>query len=256
MLARLAIGLSALLWMTAAQAQQADPMKSEMWETIRAEHLGGGTIAFDDSIRLMMPERVETAFSVPMVAKFVGDLHDVEEFVVIAENNPIQGVIRMTPYRPIESVGLDMRLEQSTPVRAAARTPDGVWHVASTFVTVMTQGGCSTPNPEGGASELGAIAAKTFDRVGGASRLKFKINHPMDTGFATQDDGTPIPAYYIESMTITDDHGPVADLHTSAAMASDPTIILDLPERQQSVKIDARDSKGLLFEFTSNPPTM
>lgn len=256
MLAKLAIGLTALLWMTAAEAQQADPMKSDMWETIRAEHLDDGAVVFDDSIRLMMPERVETAFSVPMVAKFVGDLDDVEEFVVIVDNNPIQGVVRMTPYRSIESVGLDMRLERSTPVRAAARTADGVWHVASTFVTVMTQGGCSSPNPEVGESELGAIAAKTFDRIGGASRLKFRINHPMDTGFATQADGTPIPAYYIESMTIADESGPIADLHTSAAMASDPTIILDLPERRQSVRIDARDSEGLQFEFSSNPPTM
>jgi len=257
MLLRLLIVLSLFSIGSATAAEGTDPLASDLWPDIRAAHLGDGPVVFGSSLRVMMPERVETAHSVPMVVKFVGDeLAEVEEFVIIAENNPIQGVVRMQPYRRIESVGMDIRLERSSPVRAAARTPDGVWHVGSAFVTVMTQGGCSTPNPDGAAAEIGEIALKTFERLGGAARLKIRINHPMETGFASHDDGTPIPAYYIERLQVTDSAGPVALMETSAAMASDPTIILDLPEARQSVRIDARDSKGLLFEYHSEPPSM
>ena len=116
-------------------------------------------------------------------------------------------------------------------------------------------GGCSAPNP-GATASLGAIAIKQYDRVGGASRLKIRLAHPMNTGFASEDDGTPIPAYYIEALEIFDDDGLVATMETWAAMSADPVITLDLPERRQNIRVYARDSKGLLFEGALLPPSM
>ncbi len=237
-----------------AHAGSTDPLNSALWPDLAAEYLGGDVV-FDNSLRLMMPDTVENAHEVPVMVKFSADLGQVTEFVVIAENNPIQVAARMFPRRPIDAIGLNIRLEQTTPVRVAARDEAGVWHVDSMMVNVLSPGGCSTPGAGGQLANIGAVAMKEFDRVGG-SRLKVKINHPMDTGFAATEAGEPIPAYYIEWLTIADEAGPIMDLETWAAMSADPVVIMDMPGRRQNVRVTARDTKGLEFEAYQRPPSM
>ena len=255
---RRTLAATTAVWLVAgalhAQAGSTDPLNSGLWPELAAELLSGDVV-FDKSLRLMMPDTVENAHEVPVMVKFSADLGQVTEFVVIAENNPIQVAARMFPRRPIEAIGLNIRLEQTTPVRVAARDEAGVWHVDSMMVNVLSPGGCSTPSAGDQLADLGAVAMKEFDRVGG-SRLKIKINHPMNTGFAATEAGEPIPAYYIEWLTIEDEAGPIMDLETWAAMSADPVVIMDMPGRRQNVRVSARDTKGLEFEAFQRPPSM
>lgn len=233
-----------------------DPYHSELWPDLKEAYLGDGEVIFDRSMRVILPKRVEEAHNVPVAIKLSGDRSLIEEIVVIAEHNPIQEVLRLRPHRAVESLALNIRLEKTTPVRAAVRKTDGIWYVATTSAVLMSGGGCTSPNDGATASNIGQIALKKFERVGGASRLRIKINHPMDTGFAEHEDGSPIPAYYIDSVMISDDTGPVAEMQTSAALASDPTITLDLPDTHQSLRISASDSEGSAFEYFDEPPAM
>ncbi|MDP6353362.1 MAG: thiosulfate oxidation carrier protein SoxY [Alphaproteobacteria bacterium] len=114
----------------------ADGAPSPGWEDLREQYLPGGEVRFDQTLRLMTPDKVEQSFQVPVIVKLGADLGRIEELVVIAENNPIQQVVRIHPHERLESVGLNIRLEMSTPVHTAARTADGVWHVASKSVLV------------------------------------------------------------------------------------------------------------------------
>ena len=82
------------------------------------------------------------------------------------------------------------------------------------------------------------------------------INHPMDTGFASDKHGNPVPAYYIEAISIEDEAGPIADLVTWAALASDPSFTFDLPGMRQSVRVTARDSLGLVFDSAAPASSM
>lgn len=88
---------------------------------------------------------VEEAFSVPVVMNFADTPFDIAEVALIAENNPFPMVARIYPQRPVTAIGFNIRLEMSTPVRAAVMDGDGVWHVVSEEVLVMTPGGCSAP---------------------------------------------------------------------------------------------------------------
>jgi sulfur-oxidizing protein SoxY len=248
--------LAATAGARAAETITGDPLQSNSWEDIRAVHLGAGAVVYDTSLEAAMPKTVENAHEVPIMIRFTPDIGVIEEIVIIVEHNPIQVVARMRPYRPIQSIGLNMRLETSSPVRAAARTADGVWHVASRFVDVLSAGGCSTPPPGAGAGAMGEIAVKTFDRGRGISRMKFRIAHPMSTGLATGADGELIPAHYIERIAVADDGGRIADLTTWAAMSMDPTIIIDMPQARQNVRVNARDSEGLEFESFLAPSSM
>jgi len=92
---------------------------------------------------------VEEAFSVPVVMNFADTPFDIAEVALIAENNPFPMVARIYPQRPVTAIGFNIRLEMSTPVRAAVMDGDGVWHVVSKEVLVMTPGGCSAPGGSG-----------------------------------------------------------------------------------------------------------
>ncbi len=228
-----------------------DPLASPAWDDVREEFFGGDALVFDDMVGLAMPADVENAFDVPLAVTLSPALIDVREVVVIAENNPIRHVARLIPHRNIEAVGLKIRLETSGPVRAAALDGEGVWHVGSTWANVLTPGGCSAPPPlegDGPSSRVGEIAMRSFDREDGSSRLKFRIIHPMDTGFAMTPAGDVIPPYFVETIEVFDDHGVVLELVTAAAMAPDPIFTIDMPGLDQGLHISAWDSKGLQFE--------
>lgn len=251
---RLLIAVAAVAMVAAGSSQAApptDPLGSPGWEAIAETFFPRSEIVFDDRVEVVMPTRVEDAHDVPLAVKLSAELGLVREIVVIAENNPIQQVARLYPHRPLKAIGLKIRLESTTPVRAAALTDDGVWHVGSIAAEVLTPGGCSVPDnrvADEVSDRLGEIAFKTFDRDDGSARLKFRIIHPMQTGFAVSEDGAYIPAYFVEQMRIGDGDGPVVDIESRAAMAPDPIVTIDVPELGQTVRIHARDSEGLEFE--------
>lgn len=246
------LAAAALLAASANAATDDDPLGSVIWPEIVDEMIGENTdLVYTDAVTVLLPDNVEDSADVPLAVHFADQLGDIEQILVIAENNPIQQVARIYPHRPITSLGLKIRLETSTPVRAAVLTADGTWHVGSQDVNVLTPGGCSVPGstdiPGEGVRPVGEIAMRTFDR-GDSDRLKFRIIHPMETGFAMEDDGTAIPAYFIRNISVSDDDGPVFDAETRAAMASNPIVTVDMPELKQNVRIEASDSEDLLFD--------
>lgn len=231
-----------------AQTASADPLGSAIWPDIVEAHLGAGEVVYDDAVKVTMPRVIWEPWSVPVQIKFAEELGPVNEIFLFAENNPIQTAVQILPQRAVRAVGMNIRLERTTPVRAAARGADGVWHVANVEVTVIGAGGCSTPNVGVAEGEVGVVATRQFDQDDGGSRVKVMITHPMDTGFVEDTNGNAIPAYYIDSITVADERGPIAELVTYAALASDPAFTFDMPDRRQSVRVTARDTLGLAFE--------
>lgn len=253
-------GLTAVTWASmvsiATAADTIDPVGSDLWPELKEAYLGDAPVVYDKAIKLVMPLKVEDAANVPVIVRISEDLGQLTELTVIAENNPIQSAVRIFPRRPMYTAGMNIRLEQSTPVRAAALDANGVWHVSTLEIDVTGPGGCSVGSSQVVENELGEIAVRQFNRADGASRLKVKINHPMDTGFAMDSNDELVPAYYIETMTVEDEFGPVADMITSAALASDPSFFFDLPDRRQSVRVHASDTNGLTFEALDPAPSM
>ena len=250
----LTLAMAATL-VVSGHAASADPLNTEAWIDLKAAYLGDGAVVYDQAVKVRMPRVIWEPWSVPVEITLGAELGVVSEIFLFAENNPIPVAVQILPRRAMRAVGMNIRLERTTPVRAAARGEDGVWHVANVEVVVMSPGGCSTPNLALAESEVGLIATKLFDRDDG-SRLKVMINHPMDTGFASDKHGNPVPAYYIEAISIEDEAGPIADLVTWAALASDPSFTFDLPGTRQSVRVTARDSLGLVFDSAAPASSM
>lgn len=208
-----------------------------------------GNVIVDGNIRLMMQDKVENAHEVSLVVNLPHYLHDMKEFVLIVDNNPIQQVMRIEPHRRIEKIGTNIRMETTSPVRVAVLDSSNVWRVVSKTVSVLTPGGCSAP--AGGEAlnmdDIGRMLVNLYERRVGAMRIKTKVLHPMDTGLVLDNDGNVIPEYYIDRMEFSDDGGLIAVIETYAALSANPMVMLDLPEKGQNVRINMSDSRGNIF---------
>ena len=234
-----------------------DPEKSIIWNELRETLLGKNSkVNFAKDVKVIMQDHVEEPHEVPLIVKIPKRLHTFSKFILIIENNPIQQVIELNPYKKIEALGMNVRLEDDSPVRAAVQDNHGTWHVGSKMAFVASPGGCSSPSCDPSVElceqgEVGKIAVKQYGREGQAERIKLKITHPMETGFVVGVDGEIIPEYYVSKIHVDDNTGPIADIATYAALSSDPVILLDLPEKGQSIRVHVKDSQGLEF-FSQN----
>ena len=236
-----------------------DPQNSDMWDYLQISLLGENSkVSFVEDVKVIMQDHVEEPHEVPLIVKLPNRLHNFQKLILIIENNPIQQVIALTPFKPIEALGMNVRLEDDSPVRAAILDNYGVWNIGSKMVFVSSPGGCSSPScdPTVEVCEqgvVGKIAVKQYVREGDAERIKLKITHPMETGFVTNLDGDLIPEYYVNRIHVDDINGPIADIATYAALSSDPVILLDLPEKGQSIRVHVKDSQGLeFFSYNNN----
>lgn len=240
-----AVSFATLLATPATAAElPADPLGSGMWGSVAERYLPGGRIVFDERVDLMVPPAAEDQFFVPVTVD-ASALGKVEEIVVVADLNPIQQALSFAPGQAEPYVGLRIKVEQSTPIRAAARTPDGVWHVAAKMVDAAG-GGCSAPaqahSNNNWTATLGETKAKVIRTQGEEARITLRIRHPMDTGLA---DG--IPAFYLHNLDVRTAEGQeIASLEAYEPVSENPTFTFKarLAAGETAVAVSGRDTEG------------
>jgi sulfur-oxidizing protein SoxY len=203
-----------------------DPLKSVMWEWVKKEHFGSDKVVFDERVKVTAPAVAEDAMNVP-VAVSVEGLAEVQEVRVLVDLNPIKKVLQFYPEKTKPYLAFRLKLEQSSAIRAAARTSDGVWHVGGTNVGA-TGGGCSAPS---GASQnklweshLNEVQGKVWPIAAGNQRVRARIIHPMDTGLASG-----IPAFFIQKLDLSDDAGTrLMRIETFEPVSENPVFTFDL----------------------------
>ena len=102
-----------------------DPFGSLQWPDLKREFFGTAKVVFDERVQVRGPAFAEDPMNVPISVSALG-LSDVETIVVFVDRNPIRKVLEYQPLATLASLGLRFKLEQASPVRAAARTKDGV----------------------------------------------------------------------------------------------------------------------------------
>jgi len=223
---------------------------------IKNIHIGKDSNFLDDpAIRIIIQEEVEEAHEVSMVVKVPNHLKNTKNLLILVDNNPIQLVTKIFPSKAIKSVGFNIRMEQDSYVRAALLSKDNIWHVSSKKVIVKSPGGCSLPSCDPTKeicelNDLGKIVMQKYKRSSGNWRLKFKINHPMDTGLVTDpSSGKIVPEYYINWVHFSDKSGELAKAQTFGALSADPTLILDFYDNIEKPHVKATDTKGKEFSL-------
>ncbi|MDX2308294.1 MAG: quinoprotein dehydrogenase-associated SoxYZ-like carrier [Hyphomicrobium sp.] len=252
---RLVIGiLSTALLLThvisgAARAEvPADPLKSPMWAEMVERLLPGGTVEFDPNVKVIVPSVVENQAQVPVTVD-ARALDNVVKLVVFADLNPLQHVLTLRPANAAAYISFRMKVEQATPVRAAAQTADGVWHVGGVNLDA-SGGGCTAPAMARGdadwSSTVGQAQGRLWKEADGFARARFRVRHPMDTGLAK--DNTP--AYFIEQVDVRSPDGePLAGVDLFEPVSEDPTLtlLLKLAPSDGAVDIQGRDNNGGIY---------
>lgn len=227
-----------------------DPLRSSQWETMYKLYFKDAPIAFDGHVNVLAPQTVENSLEVPVLVDIMG-LNDVQRVLVIADLNPLPKVLEFFPKDVKPRIGFRIKLQQASPVRAAARTGDGRWHLGGVWIDAAG-GGCTLPSA-GSAdpqweSRLGEINARLWPTGSGGQRLRFSLLHPMDTGLAPG-----IPAFYAESINIFDDQGKsLARIKPHEPIAENPLFTLDL-RRRTRLKLHGRDNNGNNFDAEITP---
>jgi predicted secreted protein len=142
---------------------EGDPFRSHPWPQMRREFLGAqARVRFDDRVRVQGPAFAEDPMNVPISVRVDASLGPVEEIVVLVDRNPIRKVLSYFPLQALPSLALRFKLEQASPVRALARTRDGVWHAGGTWVD-SAGGGCTVS----GATRKDGSWSQTLGEVSG-----------------------------------------------------------------------------------------
>lgn len=214
---------------TAGVISHRDPMQSPQWAWIHKELLQQGPVVFDSRVRVTGPAFAEDPMRVP-IAFDASALGEVERIVVAVDRNPIRPVLAFEPLRVRPSLSFRFKLEQASPVRVAARTRDGTWHVGSTWVDAGG-GGCTVPGAtrrDGSWSRtLNRVEARAFPGLGQAgARVRLRVMHPMDTGLVAG-----IPAFHLETLVLSDAaRQPLLRLTLHEPVAENPIFSFDLRE--------------------------
>lgn len=250
-----AANLQSLSSTPAAQSHSsADPLDSPRWEDMRKLFFGDAPVVFDERVRVSAPQIAEDSMNVPITidASALGDVHSV---VVFADFNPIVKVLEFQAPHARPSLGFRLKLQQSSPVRAAVLGGDGTWRVGGVWITA-TGGGCTLPSTGSSSPEwqerLNEVSGRIWSRVDGGERVRMRIIHPMDTGLAAG-----IPVFHIESLALTDSAGrKLMEIQTFEPVSENPSFTIDLPATASSggkLHVSGRDNNGNLIDAWVTP---
>ncbi|MEY2633730.1 MAG: hypothetical protein RIR00_2384 [Pseudomonadota bacterium] len=228
-----------------------DPLASARWRDMQQQFLAGQPVLFDPRVVVSAPTVAEDPMQVPVTVDATA-LPLVEEVVVFADFNPIVEMLRFYPLAARPYLGFRVKLQQSTPVRAAVRTRDGVWHVGGTWVQT-TGGGCTAPSAAAASPEwqsrLNEVSGRQWTAGPNAGRVRLRIVHPMDTGLVAG-----IPAFHLEDIQFSDSDGrALLRLRTFEPVSENPVFTLQRADGNGPLQISGRDNNGNRVEARITP---
>ncbi|SDH31389.1 quinoprotein dehydrogenase-associated SoxYZ-like carrier [Pseudomonas panipatensis] len=210
-----------------AAAVEGDPMPSVMWDFHHKRLLNGEPFVFDPRVKLSVPPFAEDARQVPVEVDARALPGRFERLLLWAELNPIAHVLTLYPGPQLEPLlAVRIRIQQATPIRAALRGSDGLWHVGSAWIDAAG-GGCTAPSvvraQPGWEERLGQVHGRRYER-GANSRLRLSVSHPMDNGLVGG-----IPEFYLDHAELRGSEGELlARLDLFPAVSENPTFTFEV----------------------------
>jgi sulfur-oxidizing protein SoxZ len=104
-------------------------------------------------------------------------------------------------------------------------------------------------------SDVGDARIRLPDRIAKGEQILVSaiISHPMDTGFFRTKDGDPIPAYFINEVTIDYGGQQVARFEWTSGISRDPLVTFSLrADREAPLTLTWKDNKGGVYRRTAN----
>ena len=205
----------------------ADAPLADAWSRLHQQYYADRTIDLADSAALSLETAATTPdpAATPLTIRLgQGALGHVRQLRVFIDNNPapVAATFDFAPGVRIAEIGLRVRVDRWTSVRAVAETTDGVLEMRSTWVNAA--GGCSAAPIGGGNGALGDIR---FRHTSDGRSLQVAIRHPNNSGFQVDPvSGDTIPAHYVTHVHFSSGAQSLLDVEAGISLSENPTIRL------------------------------
>jgi sulfur-oxidizing protein SoxY len=219
------------------------------WADLQQQYYGGRDIGLLDKtfMSLEVPANTPDPAATPMTLRFgAAAIGRVRQLRVIIDNNPspLAATFNFAEGARVAELGLRVRIDRFTSVRAIAETKDGTLEMRSSWVNAS--GGCSSPPSSAAGGTLGEIR---FRPSPDAKSLQISIRHPNNSGFQIDArSGDAIPPHYVSHIHLTAAGRTLADVDTGISLSENPTLLIasDTP-LPAPVTVDIIDSESARF---------
>jgi sulfur-oxidizing protein SoxY len=250
--------LTLLSLLVAAQPVAAnDETPNGAWTYLRPQFYGERDIGVVDQafISLDAPANTPDPAATPLTVHFGdGAIGHIKQLRVIIDNtpSPVASTFDFAAGARIAEIGMRVRIDRWTSVRAIAETTDGRLEMRSVWINAS--GGCSAaPAATAGTGALGDIR---FRNTPDGKSLQVGIRHPNNSGFQIDPvSGNPIPPHYVSHIRFSADGRTLLDVDAGISLSENPTLRIAsdtaLPE---PVTVEATDSKDAHFSASWRGP--
>jgi sulfur-oxidizing protein SoxY len=247
--------LAALIAAGVARAETDSP-DGGAWSFLRPHFYGDREIVVDQKVMSLeapssTPDPTATALTVRFGDSAVGH---VKQLRVIIDNNPspVASTFDFSNGARVAEIGMRVRIDRWTSVRAIAETTDGTLEMHSVWVNAV--GGCSAP-PAATAS-TSALGEIRFHNTADGKSLQVGIRHPNNSGFQIDPlSGNPIPPHYVSHIRFSAGGHALVDVDAGISLSENPSIRIAsdaaLPE---PLTVDVTDSKDAHFNASWQGP--
>lgn len=231
---------------------------------LRDAYFADRGIQSDDLITLEAPTRADNAAIVPISVK--AGMPQTEEryirtiYLFVDKNpGPLVGKFHFTPASGRADLGLRLRVDAYSPVRAIAETNDGGLHMSRRFV--KASGGCSAPassDADAALEQLGRM--KLLIREEGGERAseveqarptlaQLMIRHPNRSGLQMdQVSRQYAPAEFVKQVKVSFEGEAIFHAETSFAVSENPSFrFYFVPQREGTLTAEVVDTEGRHF---------
>jgi sulfur-oxidizing protein SoxY len=212
---------------------------------------GRGVLTFNAPYRAMDQRRVPLS-----VAAGFHDGRTIKSiaFVVDGDPMPVAATFRFADHRERADIGIDIRLDHASPVRAIVEASDGTLYMSERFVKASGLGVCAAPPVTDqlvAARTMGQIqVADLTGRDSAANATRFwrsaalDIEHPQNTGMQmNQVTMLYIPLRYVDTVEVREGADKLFDLTGSMTLSENPHIEFDYrPNGANSLKVMVKDT--------------
>jgi sulfur-oxidizing protein SoxY len=222
---------------------------SGAWEYLQKQFYPDRTIGLLDEsyMTLTAPANTPDPAATPLTLRF-GDaaLGHIKQIRVIIDNNPspLAATFDVAGSARVAEIGMSVRIDRFTSVRAIAETTDGKVEMRSTWVNAS--GGCSAPPSQLTAGALGDIR---FRPSPDSRSMLISIRHPNNSGFQIDPrSGEPIPSHYVSHIRFSVNGRTLLEADTGISLSENPTLRIASDQPLPApIVVDIDDSKDAHF---------
>ncbi|MFI4866840.1 MAG: quinoprotein dehydrogenase-associated SoxYZ-like carrier [Steroidobacterales bacterium] len=210
---------------TSFAASDGQTPSSGAWDYLQKQFYPDRSIGVLDEgyMSLTAPANTPDPAATPLMLHF-GDaaVGHIKQIRVIIDNNPspLAATFDVAAGARVVEIGMRVRIDRFTSVRAIAESSDGKFEMRSAWVNAS--GGCSSPP---GPLTAGALGDIRFRPSPDSRSLLISIRHPNNSGFQIDPlSGEPIPSHYVSHIRFSADRRTLLEADTGISLSENPTL--------------------------------